>query len=162
MSFLVFPAVLRAQGGPARLQPGFSLAPQYQLIVPEVFILYDLCSLHHRLMLQQVLFKGIHPLQRTGHCGQIFIRQHLQGFVEDTPHPGRAQCILGELGCAHIDQQLDQLVILPDIPEVEQPVIDQLLIFLRLFRTAVHVLDLVEQFLLRQRHQHVAGLFIQA
>ena len=137
-------------GSGMRLKVVLSFHTQYVLIVAGILIADDGGIPHGCLIIPERIFQRVHALHGADHGGEVFIRQHLQGFVQNFLDFRRTKRLLGQLGRAHLDQQLDELVILADIPEPEHPVIDHLLVNARAFRPVALVINKIPKLLLAQ------------
>ena len=111
-----------------RLQIGLSLFAQHILVVAGVLVADDARIPHGRLIVSEGILQRIHALHGADHGGQILVGEHLQRILQHSLDRRGAKGLLGELGRAYLDEELDELVILADIPETENTVVYQLLI----------------------------------
>ena len=126
--FGVLQLVAKPQDIVVGLQICLALPAQDILVIAAVLVADYSRIPQGRLEITQRVFQGIHSLHRADHGGKVLICQHLQGFVQYLFHFRGAEGLLGKLGGAHFDEQLDELFILADITELEHPVVDQLFV----------------------------------
>ena len=146
--FHILKLVLELQCFGMRSQVGPSLHAQHILIIAAVLITDDRGIPHGRLKIPQRVLQGIHALHGADHGGEILICQHLKRFVQNFLHFRGAESLFGQLWRAHLDEKLNQLFILADIPELKHPVIDQLLIGTGCFCPVVFIANQIGGFCL--------------
>ena len=159
------PLVLQLVGQPldgaAGLQVRPAFAPEDVLVIAGVLVPDGAGVLHGLPAAADRTLQRIHPLHRADHCGQVLVCQHPQGVVEDLLERRGPEVVLGQLGLAHLQQHLEQLLILPDITEPEDPAVDKGFIHLSVIRPVLVVIQQALQLLPAQRYQLPAPFFIE-
>ena len=147
--------------GAAGLQIFPALASQDVLVVAGVLVPDDSGVLHSLPAAVEHTLQRIHTLHGAGHCGQVLVGQHTQRIVEDFFQRRGPEVVFGQLGLAHFQQHLDQLLILPGIPEPEDPAVDKGFIHLSVIRPICVVGQQILHLLPAQRDHLPASLFIE-
>ena len=144
-----------------RLKIPLSFHTQYVLIVTGILIADDGGIPHSRPIIPQRIFQCVHALHGADHGGKVLIRQHLKGFIQNFLDLGRPEGLFGQFGHTYLDQQLNELIVLADIPELKHPVIDHLLVDAGALRPVALIINEVPKFLLAQRKHLRPDFFTQ-
>ncbi len=85
------------------IQIGLALAAQNVLVIPVIFGPDDSGALHGRLVAVERVLQIVHLLHGADHGGQIVVRQHLEGQIQELLYLCWTE-ILGQLGHPHHNQ----------------------------------------------------------
>ena len=100
------------------------------MVISGIFVADDLHIIEGAVEHLQAVLDLVHFFHGIYHGPQLFVRQSLQGIIQNIIHFGRFK-LFGKLGSAHLHQQFDELLILFFFSETENILVDMLFVFRR-------------------------------